>query len=262
MIGTEAAAGAKDLVILGAGSLLLAIYLFRLSRGRDLLRRGPSPEAHFTFVDALAVYLIGLLGAFFLSALGLKLFPGDGGRANRILFTYSYLLPLAGLAFFFYIRRNPVHGPRPMGAVAGVLTWVAWFPVVYAVYVATQLLWEAAGLSWKDQDILEILRSASAWKFGLSAVVCAPLYEETIFRGMFYPAIRRRMSRRNAILLTSALFALVHLPAFGQLPALFVLSIAITWSYERTGTLAAPIAFHAAFNGWTFVTELIKAGVS
>jgi len=262
VIGSEVATGVRDIVILGAGSLLLAVYLFRWVRGRDLLRMGPSPEARFTFVDAVAIYLIGLLAQQFLFALGATLWPDDAGAPNRILLAYTFLLPLAVLAHLFYIRRSPGHGPRAKGAAAGLLTWLAWFPVVYAVFYATQLLWEALGLKWADQGILEILRAAPAWKFALSAVICAPLWEETVFRGMFYPAIRRRLSPRAAILVTSALFALVHLPAFGQMPALFVLSIAITWSYERTGTLAAPIAFHAAFNGWTFVTELIKAGAT
>jgi len=254
--------GVKDVVLLGAGSLLLAFYFFRLARGRDLLALGPSPEARFTFVDALAIYLVGYLGQVFLVSLGNATWPGDEGKPNRILLNYAFLLPLAAAAFFLYIRRNRVHGPRGKGAAAGAAAWLAWFPVVFAVFFATQALWDALGRPWVDQGILETLRAASPWKFVLSAVVCAPLWEETIFRGLFYPAIRRRVSPRTAILLTSALFALVHWPAFGQMPALFVLSLAITWAYERTGTLAAPIAFHAVFNGWTVVTEMLKTGAS
>lgn len=50
-----------------------------------------------------------------------------------------------------------------------------------------------------------------------------------------------------AVLITSALFAVVH-PAWSW-PPIFVLSLALGFAYERTGSLWAPIAMHAVFNG-------------
>ena len=47
-------------------------------------------------------------------------------------------------------------------------------------------------------------------------------------------------------------FAAVHLHV-QTFPALFLLGLALAYLYERTGTLAAPITFHAIFNGWTFL---------
>lgn len=258
MIAAEEAA-TRDLVALGVGGLLLVIYAWRVTIGKDPLRCGPSPEARFTFLDALAVYLVALFSSVLLTSLSANLWPDDVG--SRYLFSYLGPIPIAAAAFFVYVRRNPVHGPRARGAVSGVLAWLMWFPVVYAVFAATQALWESAGWKWVDQAILEDLRTTAAWKFFLSAVILAPLYEETVFRGMVYPALRRRLPRGTAILLTSVFFAVVHMsPA--HMPALFVLSLALTWTYERTGSLAAPIAFHAAFNGWTFLSEMLKAGAS
>ncbi len=50
----------------------------------------------------------------------------------------------------------------------------------------------------------------------------------------------------TAILLTSAMFALVH-PKWTW-PPIFALSVCLGWLYERTGNLWAPITVHALFN--------------
>ena len=264
MIAAESVAAPRELIALGVGALLLAVYGWRVAIGKDPLRCGPSPEAKFTFLDALAIYLVALIASVLLMGLGAQLWPGD--RGSQILFAYIGPVSLALVAHRVYLRRDPPHGPRVRGAVSGVLAWLAWFPVVFAVYAATKVLWDAAGWKWADQEILLQMRSIDAWKFFLAAVVCAPLYEETVFRGMIYGSLSRRFGRWAAIVVTSVLFALVHLnwvdPNFGPLLALFVLSLALTWAYERTGTLAAPIAFHAAFNGWTFLSEMLNAGAS
>ena len=263
MIAAGSGAETRDLVVIGAGTLLLAVHLYRWARGRDMLAVGPPPRARFGIMEALAVFLLGLLTQQFLLRAGLEIWPGDAPEptANRYLFSYLGPVPLACLGFFLLVRRNREHGPRVRGAACGFLVWLAWFPVVYAVLAATQLVWDALGKEWTDQDILEVLRSSAGWKFALAAVVCAPLYEEVVFRGLLYPAFRRRLARVPAILLVSAVFAVMH-GSPGHRPALFVLSIAITWTYERTGTLAGPIAFHAVFNGWTFLSEMLSAGGS
>ena len=55
-----------------------------------------------------------------------------------------------------------------------------------------------------------------------------------------------RVGRWAAILATSFLFAIVH--PIWMAPAIFVLSIALGYAYERTGNLWVPILIHAAFN--------------
>ena len=82
---------------------------------------------------------------------------------------------------------------------------------------------------------------------GLFAVVLAPVAEEFIFRGLLFPFIRQLGFPRLAWLGVSALFALIHWDAATFAP-LFVLALALTWLYNQTGNLLAPITAHALFN--------------
>jgi membrane protease YdiL (CAAX protease family) len=85
------------------------------------------------------------------------------------------------------------------------------------------------------------------------AVIVAPVAEEMIFRGYFYGVIRRYGGRIPAILISSLLFAAihVHLPSF---PGLFLLAVTLCFLYERTGSLWSNITMHAAFNASTIIT--------
>ena len=81
----------------------------------------------------------------------------------------------------------------------------------------------------------------------LSAALVAPMIEEFVFRGYFYATLKRYVGIGGAALLTSALFALVHVN-LASLAALFYLALCLTLAYEWTGSLLVPITMHALFN--------------
>jgi membrane protease YdiL (CAAX protease family) len=88
---------------------------------------------------------------------------------------------------------------------------------------------------------------ASAIYLGFFAVVLAPVAEEFIFRGVLFPFIKQLGFPKIAWIGVSLLFALVHATPSIFIP-LFVLALALTWLYEKTNTLLAPIFAHALFN--------------
>lgn len=88
----------------------------------------------------------------------------------------------------------------------------------------------------------------------LLACIVAPVCEEFIFRGYFYPALKKYTSFGFAITLNCLIFAVIHGNALALLP-LFLLSIVIVLSYEITKSLWAPISIHLAFN--TLTTAMI-----
>jgi hypothetical protein len=108
-------------------------------------------------------------------------------------------------------------------------------------------------LGWppEDQRAVELFLHAKSWwqrgYFVLFAVVLAPVAEEFIFRGMLYPFIKQLGSPRLAVFGVSAIFAEIHFDA-GTLVPLFVLALVLTWLYEKTDCLLAPIAAHSLFN--------------
>lgn len=79
-------------------------------------------------------------------------------------------------------------------------------------------------------------------------LVLGPFFEEVLFRGCLYRALRRRFAFWPAALLGSLGFAAVHGYLFLFL-YVFVLGLVLTILYERRGNLVAPLTFHILNNG-------------
>ena len=114
------------------------------------------------------------------------------------------------------------------------------------------------------QQLLQvILETRSAWVVALAAIVAvvvAPISEEMLFRGFLQPALGRWTGRRPAILLGAAFFAAAHMDLYAM-PALLALGIALGYVYDRTRSLAAPVALHMAFNGMTLLSVFAFRGL-
>ena len=168
----------------------------------------------------------------------------------------------------FFLRQHGVgwgaafgiRGPRTgLALLIAVLFILVVLPVVlWLQYICVNLL-EKLGLPPENQAAVKLLTDAnSIWTvvyLGVFAIVIAPVAEEFIFRGMLFPFVRRLGFPRLAWFGVSALFALIHfnLPTFVPL---FMLALALTWLYELTDNLLAPIAAHALFNAVNFVVLL------
>ncbi len=83
--------------------------------------------------------------------------------------------------------------------------------------------------------------------FAFFAVVLAPLAEEMLYRGVLYPALRRRLPVLWAAGICGFIFSLVHGEPMALVP-LFALGTFLALLFERTGSLLAPICAHAMFN--------------
>jgi membrane protease YdiL (CAAX protease family) len=85
----------------------------------------------------------------------------------------------------------------------------------------------------------------------LAVIVVAPVAEELFFRGFFYRALRTRLRVWSASLIDGLVFAALHFQGPDTaviLPVIAVVGVGLCLVYERTGSLFAVIAIHAAFN--------------
>jgi membrane protease YdiL (CAAX protease family) len=151
-----------------------------------------------------------------------------------------------------------------MDTARGVIAYLAVLPICFALLLLTTLLFWLTGHEVRQHEILVALPSVSpSWQAVLffSTVVMAPLAEEVFFRGLFQSMLRHYgMGPWPAIGVTSAFFALVHVGSEPQaVPALFALSVALGYNYERCGRLYAPVLTHAVFNGVFLVVHLTSA---
>ncbi len=97
--------------------------------------------------------------------------------------------------------------------------------------------------------------------FGVLGVLVAPLVEETIFRGFLYPVIARRLGIAAGVVITGALFGLMHAAqlwgGWGQIALLILVGVVLTWVRARTGTVAASYFVHLGYNGLQLAGYLI-----
>ena len=92
--------------------------------------------------------------------------------------------------------------------------------------------------------------------FGFTAIVLAPLFEETIFRGALLPVAGRRLGAVGGIVLSAAVFAVAHL-SLGELLPLLVLGLGLGWLRWNSGRLGSCVLMHALWNGLTFANLVI-----
>ena len=109
-----------------------------------------------------------------------------------------------------------------------------------------------------EQEITEEIKSedgvlALAGYIGLTCLI-APIAEEVFFRGLLFPMLRARIGVAWGVVLTGALFSIVH--ALGSpveaLIVLFVLGAGLCLLYLRTGSLLPCIGLHALNNAISF----------
>ena len=79
------------------------------------------------------------------------------------------------------------------------------------------------------------------------ACVLAPLGEELLFRGALFGWLRRRLNAAPTIMLTAALFAVIHMMPV-VLPLAFVFGLGAGWIRERTGSTTPFFTVHVLNN--------------
>lgn len=104
------------------------------------------------------------------------------------------------------------------------------------------------------ESIMELMRGLSQkgiWSIVLLAVV-APITEEPLFRGLILGGFLRRYSVKKAVLVSAALFSLLHVNPY-QLASGFVLGIALAWVLLKTRSLWPCMILHAFYNSLGFI---------
>ena len=133
-------------------------------------------------------------------------------------------------------------------------------PLVTLVgWLFDQLVSKASG----SNPLLElVLTTTNPWAlllFSITAMVLAPLFEETLFRGVLLPVLGQRYGGVWGVVISALVFGIAHL-SLGELPALFVLGLGLGWLRLQSGRLGPSVLMHGLWNGLTFANLLLLAG--
>ncbi len=128
----------------------------------------------------------------------------------------------------------------------------------YLVSLVNNLAFLRLGMQTQAEEFRQLLRALpSPASFVVTAVILAPLVEETFFRGFLFAGFRQRYGWKKAALLSSVFFAVGHIIPAAMIPA-FVIGYAFSYLYHKSGSLWPGIFMHFLINGFDVILLLIS----
>ncbi len=218
-----------------------------------------NPPWTFWDVVRIAVIAIVAIGVFSLIAMSIVLSGGKSQRAMEMARNPEIVVP-AQFAAYLIVLAYMVGIVRTRGrAFWRSLRWdwpaMSWFAYL-ALGVALAILVQSSSVLLPIPKSLPIDRyftsTLGAWLMAGFGVSAAPLVEELFFRGFLYPVLARRMGLIAGVVITSALFALIHesqlAHAWAPLLLLFAVGLVLTGVRARQGSVAATFLIHVGYN--------------
>ena len=262
------------LVVAGAVLALVLLFAFDVIRPGSFARAGPRDvSSHGIFIWLFAAFVTifsGAVGAEFargipaltgplavplrsiaVGGLGFTLSGGTAAIGMATLLRGPKGTDGAGKAGLRITVRDPVYA-----AIAALLA----APILLATSLLGPMVYRALRDGPPDQfahqtlyAIVEGWGTTWGWLVLIGPVIGAPIVEELAFRGFLQSAVLRLVGKAwVGIVLVSIVFTAFHIPVIkGQwhaLATLFVLSLILGISFERTKRIGVPILLHALFN--------------
>ena len=181
------------------------------------------------------------------------------------IFSIAMVLAIAGKTF---ARRLKGFGLNirtlPADLWAALVNLLSIYPVIWAVVVLTMFAGQLIRPDFQMQPHKELETLIAHSQLSLrtlifvTTILLIPICEEVIFRGLLQTVIRSYVKRPwLSIALASVIFTAAHYDPT-HWPALFVLSMCIGYSYEKSGSILRPICIHALFNAVSIIGSLYQ----
>jgi len=215
----------------------------------------------------LLMLVIGALIGNIISLAVIKLIPGSSAMQYATMISYpvmfipamiyaslkSHAAVLKDGAVIALDRDNfaPIGG-----ALAAVLAIVLTFSTGYIADAVNTLLPE---MPKRLKDLMEMMTSGNFVINFLCVSIMAPFFEEWLCRGMILRGLLGKgMSPALAIVISAAVFGLIHLNPWQAVPA-FLLGCGFGYVYYKTGSLKLTMLMHFTNNTFALVTSRIPA---
>ena len=123
------------------------------------------------------------------------------------------------------------------------------------------LLTSFIGITWensKTEAMQQNITFFTVFIAFISAAIISPIYEEIFYRGFLYRWLRTRIGFVGAILLSSAIFTVVHFPTYNAMPVNFFSGLIFALAYEKTNSIWPSVIIHGLTNGiMVLLTSLV-----
>ncbi|MGI0517716.1 CPBP family intramembrane metalloprotease [Treponema denticola] len=94
----------------------------------------------------------------------------------------------------------------------------------------------------------------------IATVIISPIFEEILYRGLMYNKLKEISNAFIGVLISSILFALLHIPKYGfgiNTFFLFLVGILLAYCYEKSNNIYVPIFVHSINNFFIFLFNYV-----
>ena len=94
----------------------------------------------------------------------------------------------------------------------------------------------------------------------IGSVIFGPIFEEILYRGLMYNKLKEISNAFIGVLISSILFALLHIPKYGfgiNTFFLFLVGILLAYCYEKSNNIYVPIFVHSINNFFIFLFNYV-----
>jgi len=179
---------------------------------------------------------------------------------KEVSFLLYYLLAMGAAFYLAHWKRKKNTGVSEYNFEPGSARIIVLVSVA-AIALQTGIIIPLISMIPMPEFMKNIFREVSGrniFSF-LTLVIAAPIFEELIFRGIILDGLLKKYSPTRSIVISSILFAVVHLNPW-QFIAAFVIGIFSGWVYYATRNLTLSILIHAVNNSLAFISMSFMDG--
>jgi membrane protease YdiL (CAAX protease family) len=130
---------------------------------------------------------------------------------------------------------------RMVGLGCGLMILSSMFNLFYSLFLAL------FGLRTQVDLVPIFAELDSPWWLLAGGVIVAPLAEEVFFRGFVFAGLRQHYDWKKAALISSALFAVIHVTPTAMIPV-FILGYIFAYLYHHSNSIWPAILMHVSTN--------------
>lgn len=245
-----------SITIFVAGIINIFIFLTRKLKRKPIWETNIQPHPWGPTLDKSAVLIFLVVSAIFSSQI-----IGEymGGKINytsqRLLLglLLNLLLEITTiiLVITFIYPRYIRFSLQSKHLYTSFRIYTALIVILLAIQILTEIILKSFNIS-PEPTLVVFLLTQLKNPFVLillitQIIISGPIAEELFFRGFIFRLLRSKQNFWIASIISSAIFALLHQNAYNFIP-LLLLSIYLSYIYEKTDSISYPILLHALHN--------------
>jgi membrane protease YdiL (CAAX protease family) len=171
------------------------------------------------------------------------------------------------------LASRKVHSFYSLYSITFTRKDIKWASAIFIFYLIFSSLWNSLCLlsGWVNKkyavgNVGEFVNSKTshwAWLVIVLGALIAPVVEELFFRGLIYPILRKKFPEWFSVIISSALFAILHIQGeksqdLTTLPVIFFLGCLFAYMREKTGRLNTTIYGHIAINLFAYLVAFVR----